>query len=547
MAANDISLVAGMRDNLLELTKTAKLTNRTQERLASGKRVNSSLDDPSNFFAAMELKNYADDLSLVHDNINNTIQTVKAASNGISAVSTLIAGMKSLVDAARITSDPAAKAKFARSYDQLYSQINSVVSDSSYNGGNLISDNDPRLLSWSSQNLPVSLNPTGTSEYVVEGKFLGAGYAFYEDGVPATGWVPNDLGTKLAPVDADATEFPVPGNAPTPLDFVFIIDSTGSMGGYINMVEANAKSFVSNMVAQGVDGRYSFVKYGDVSSGDAAVIAAPSFFTDPDAFAAAITASADSPSGGGDFPESGLEAILGAVSGLAFRAEATKRMVLLTDATVHTFADGFSAETIAGTAAAVSAAGIQLDIATVAGGVTQLTPLASATGGTVYDINDASFYTDNFGVTPDPATPTHNLTVVSADYDTDAFSIRFDPPGATKSMTAEKSGLGLYHSWVYQNFATEEGLAAATQALDAADRILRTESANFGSGSTILVTRDTLASEIANIVRTGSDNLTAADMNEEAANMLMLQTRQSLSTTSLSIASQSSQIVLKLF
>jgi flagellin-like hook-associated protein FlgL len=45
----------------------------------------------------------------------------------------------------------------------------------------------------------------------------------------------------------------------------------------------------------------------------------------------------------------------------------------------------------------------------------------------------------------------------------------------------------------------------------------------------------------------GSDNLTLADMNEEGANMLMLQTRQSLATTSLSLSSQAAQAVLRLF
>jgi flagellin-like hook-associated protein FlgL len=49
-----------------------------------------------------------------------------------------------------------------------------------------------------------------------------------------------------------------------------------------------------------------------------------------------------------------------------------------------------------------------------------------------------------------------------------------------------------------------------------------------------------------NILQTGSDNLTLADMNEEGANMLMLQTRQSLATTSLSLGAQSAQAVLRL-
>jgi len=49
MAINDISLTAGMRSNLLQLQSTTKLTDRTQERLSTGKQVNSALDNPTNF------------------------------------------------------------------------------------------------------------------------------------------------------------------------------------------------------------------------------------------------------------------------------------------------------------------------------------------------------------------------------------------------------------------------------------------------------------------------------------------------------------------
>ena len=67
------------------------------------------------------------------------------------------------------------------------------------------------------------------------------------------------------------------------------------------------------------------------------------------------------------------------------------------------------------------------------------------------------------------------------------------------------------------------------------------------NNSTILTTRLDYISAMSNILQTGSDNLTLADMNEEGANMLMLQTRQSLGTTSLSMGSQAAQSVMRLF
>jgi len=64
--------------------------------------------------------------------------------------------------------------------------------------------------------------------------------------------------------------------------------------------------------------------------------------------------------------------------------------------------------------------------------------------------------------------------------------------------------------------------------------------------SIVTIRQDFTTGMIATL-QTGADNLTLADMNEEGANMLMLQTRQSLGTTALSLASQAAQSVLRLF
>jgi flagellin len=550
MEMPDVSLTASMRSGLLSIEDTSKLMDKTQTRLSTGKKVNSALDNATSFFAATQLKSYYDDLSSVQENILKSIQTVKAAANGISSLSTLLGNMKGVVAAAISTNDPHARSQYARTFDALYSELNAIASDSSYQGKNLIGDSDPKLLRWKADDLPVSLNPSGSSEYTIAGNFLGSGYALYQDGVPDTGWVANADGTKIAACTADTTKFPGPGPAPTPLDFVFVLDTTGSMSGYVSKVIDNAKTFVENMAAQGVDGRYAFVKYGDITTTppDPAVTAAPVFYTDASAFSSALSAIPGSASGGGDFPESGLEAILATVSALSFRPGATKRMVLLTDATVHTTSDALSVDTIAGTAAAVSAAGIQLDIATSSGSAqSQLAPLAGATGGRIYHLDDTSFYTDNFGVTPDPAIKTEELSILSADYDNNKFTVYFPPPDGAKTMTAEKSGLGLYHSWLYDNFSSAAGLQAVSKDLDSAFKTLRTQSEVFWSGSSILTIRDAFTSQQKNVSETGADGLILADMNEEAANMLMLQVRQSLAVSSLGMASQASKSVMKLF
>ena len=83
--------------------------------------------------------------------------------------------------------------------------------------------------------------------------------------------------------------------------------------------------------------------------------------------------------------------------------------------------------------------------------------------------------------------------------------------------------------------------------LDAAKDILRDHAQTFASDMATITIRQDFTNNMINTLEGGAANLTEADMNEEGANMLMLQTRQALGTTSLSLASQAAQSVLRLF
>ena len=76
---------------------------------------------------------------------------------------------------------------------------------------------------------------------------------------------------------------------------------------------------------------------------------------------------------------------------------------------------------------------------------------------------------------------------------------------------------------------------------------MRTQSQGFGSNLSTVQIRQDFTKAMINTLHTGADNLTLADTNEEGANLLALQTRQQLSTTALSLASQADQAVLRLF
>jgi flagellin len=96
----NITLSRGIRENLLSLQGTADLLAQTQVRLATGKKVNSPLDNPNNFFTAASLNRRADDLSAVLDGVSNAVQVLKAADLGLKTLTTLVNSAKALANQA---------------------------------------------------------------------------------------------------------------------------------------------------------------------------------------------------------------------------------------------------------------------------------------------------------------------------------------------------------------------------------------------------------------------------------------------------------------
>ena len=97
---SDITLTAAVRQNLLSLQDTANLLSQTQERLATGKKVNSALDNPTNFFTAAGLDARASDISNLLDSIGNGVQVLQAANTGITSLSQLVDTAKSIANQA---------------------------------------------------------------------------------------------------------------------------------------------------------------------------------------------------------------------------------------------------------------------------------------------------------------------------------------------------------------------------------------------------------------------------------------------------------------
>ena len=156
---NDISLTAGMRTNLINLQNTVSLLDRTQTRLASGKKVNTALDNPLNYFAAQEHLNRASDLDSRKDAMNEAIQTVTAANNGITGLKSLIESARGLAQSA-LSASAADRTKLGQQYDAILGQITNMAADASYKGINLLSG---------SGQLDVKFNETGSNSLTIQG------------------------------------------------------------------------------------------------------------------------------------------------------------------------------------------------------------------------------------------------------------------------------------------------------------------------------------------------------------------------------------------
>jgi flagellin-like hook-associated protein FlgL len=144
---SDIVLSGGVRSNLLQLQQTSDLITQTQNRLATGKRVNSALDNPINYFTAQNLSGRANDLNSLLDSMSTAINTIQAANNGITAITKLVQSAQSIVTQAQQTTDTTIRATLASQFDSIRGQIDQLAQDT----------------------LTVTMNETATSTVAVVG------------------------------------------------------------------------------------------------------------------------------------------------------------------------------------------------------------------------------------------------------------------------------------------------------------------------------------------------------------------------------------------
>ena len=134
----DITLTAGMRQNLFSLQNTNNLMEKTQSRLATGRKVNSALDDPVAFFAAAGHTQRANDLATRKDGMSEAIGLVNAANNGIEAVVNLIEAAKALAQSAQSAETTGEMLTLETQFNSMLDNITNLGLDSGYKGTNLM-------------------------------------------------------------------------------------------------------------------------------------------------------------------------------------------------------------------------------------------------------------------------------------------------------------------------------------------------------------------------------------------------------------------------
>ncbi len=671
---SDITLSSAVRSNLLSLQSTADLMSKTQERLATGLKVNSALDNPTNFFTASALNSRASDLGRLLDGVSNATQTLEAADNGISAITKLVesaqatarqalqtpstidvvgaatagvssAGAFSTVDISTGVTAPEAGSLTGTGFSAL--DLSGTLVPGS--GGTLNGATTGTVDLSGVNDLTVSVDDgsgaqTITIDAAAVTQFTGGGgtvtnqadvtdaelanlinQELDDAGLGVTASV--DTGTIRLTTDANGGTLTIgavggsqaansglndasfagqnntgtPDNPADSISFDIAVDGGGSSTITIDAAAITQLGTVAN------SGAITGAELADLINQeltDAGVGATASFS------GGELTLASNTTGASSDITISSYtDAATGGASGLSNATDAGAAAGAGTDSISFDVAvDGGTAQTVTINAAAVDAYNTanstsldssalaaadvaalindQLTGATAAvdatsGNLTITSGTTGASSSVAISSYSATVASGSTGIADGSSAGTDTSTTTSLNperaefvtqynelmgqidelaedagfngvnlLDGDDLSVIFNEDGSsTLSITGvsfDAAGLGL-GQLASTGLDTDASINATLDTLDTAIGSLRSQASEFGSNLSIVETREDFTKSMINTLETGAANLTLADTNEEGANLLALQTRQQLSSTALSLASQADQNVLRLF
>ena len=535
MAGTVIS--SSVRNNLLALQNTTSMQATLQNRLATGKKVNSALDNPANFFTASSLNSRAAGLSSLLDGMSSGVKTLEAADNGMKAITKNIESMQANIRAAR--ADKSFKGESRTTAE-------SALGNRTFSGG-----------------------PQGTAADVsvdvgtYKGKVEGTAYTDLDFVTEGTGSPPGpDTYAKLEfKVGLDGATTPkdvsVEATSKTNLKVtvgtksvdVTVTDASDVDGATMkDVLNKGFKAEGFGVVADFASSKLSFTaeKGIDDKTKAAVTVTVP---TKTGTGAAALTTAS-----------LGFEAGASTATVGAGQSKTVDELVTL----INKPATGLNGKVRA------TNDGGKLRIENL--GTTEMT----VTGMSATEINGKSTDSDKTKIGGNEVRKNlisqfndlrtqvdkyakdasfNGINLLKADKlkltfnedGTNNIEIQAkDTAGNVRAVDLSEKSLNIGEA-TDAEFSDDTLLDKRLDGLSKAITTLATQSSSFGSALTTIQTRQDFTKSMINTLQSGADSLVNADLNEESATLLALNTRQQLSQTALSLASQADQAVLRLF
>ncbi|MDB5624868.1 MAG: flagellar protein, partial [Tardiphaga sp.] len=501
----------------------------TQSRLSTGKKVNTALDNPTNFFTAQGLDNRATDINNLLDGISNGVQVLQSANTGITS-------LQKLVDSAKSVANQALQASVGYSSKSTFS----TTAEPSASAADLRGLARTSTAVVGTQMFTDATTAPGTTSITGATKLSGT-----------AGATSDNLATAVSTSDT----LTVNG---TTISFV----ASGATGNQLNITDD-----VSALIT----------KINSISGGSATAVAGGKITLNSGA-------TSDLVLGGSVLAKVGLTA------GTTVRATGTGVGILdgktLTigatgngKATNITFGDGTAGTVKSLNDLNTKLADNNLQASLDSTGkitITTTNDAASSTigtiGGTAVSTTGSPFASSTVAApVQDPAALVIRANLVSqynnildqitstaqdSSYNGvnllngDNLKLTFNETGRStlniQGVAFNSTGLGLSKLTAGTDFLDNASATKAITTLGTASSSLRTQASSLGSNLSVVQIRQDFSKNLINVLQTGSSNLTLADTNEEAANSQALSTRQSIAVSALSLANQSQQSVLQL-
>jgi flagellin len=541
-----IVLSASVRQNLLSLQNTAQLLATTQNDLSTGNKVNTALDNPTEFFTAQGLNNRASDISNLLDSIGNGVQVLQAANTGITSLQSLIANAQSIANQvlqaptgyttkSNVTS---AAIPGATANNLLGPNINATVT------GTAVDNQASTGVPITSATLLVGTSP---SDSLPTASAIKAGSVLH---------VNNNTITFVSTQTTTTTD--ANGNVTIGIG----AGSQESVGSVLSAIDSITGATTPSSVGTGAAAGELQVSTGIKSSltlsesGTGAnalealgLVPGTTAPTPPQLEGESLSIAA---TGNGTATSIVFGTGTGQISTLnqLNAALATNNLQASVDTAGHiniSTTNNAASATIGNNATAPVITGNATAAGAAFNGLTPGAPVADPTSQSTR-ANLVSQYNEvlsQINTTSQDAS-FNGINLLNGD----TLNLTFDETGASKltiqGTVLNDAGLSLSDLNVGTDFLDNNSANTVLTQLQQASTTLAGEASSLGSNLSIVEIRQDFNKNLIDVLQTGASNLTLADTNEEAANSQALSTRQSIAVSALALANQSQQSVLQL-